>query len=894
MAVFTDLANCESLAAVPSCDDFHFVQFFEMERLDRRREPAVFTGNPERGGIGKASIARVLEQLGRFKDVADALKDQRPEVGLAWALAEREQKLGLTRRGARAATLQSRNEFLQTGRLALVGKPGAATEARFPPGLIRAGRRDALRTVTNMLTRAGIVPAPPGTPAPGRATWGLGVEYRQRWCSTGYARGRLVRSVALTPNETVDIVTRTWRKRSEQRQFVESIEKEISTEFIGDEKWSQATHKELTAGLNGGVNGNATSHAEASIPIEVVTVSAGTSAGVGGDLGGDLRTTVGETTERVSQQTFKAASRLKSTVTSTVDMVSEVGSEVTATQRLSNPNRCHSLTFHFFQVDEQWRVETRPTGIGAYLLVPIPRPVVTPTWLLCHECQLRPLLPCDVFYRGFDAARLIEARRRLGEFTGSLDSPAIEGAASALELAVNEIVRAYTKLANAGISLGSTETDAVADIGGAIVDGIGDLVDAGQDFIEGAINTGQEVFDTIVETGGDIISAIGNFFGIQASAAPGAQALTLPGNGPGGGGAGSYVYFFVLETVAPELVGALEGLAARAASLPPAGPDRVRALHESVNAFFASAGDIDEQLGRVDLAIAALVFAAGPAAVGAAIAVLGFPVAMLTGLLALTAAVAAAIADGADVLDFTPDDEGLQAAIRRARGLGEGLATAAQLPPVPGPQAPPEHVSAYMQAAEQARKERTEAAEAAVELDRLTCHIDSNIEYYAQAIYVALLPAKVQALIQQAGIPLHAVEQRAAGFVGMRVAFRVRAAYLAEIGFDLAAQVKRLKLTEAFRDDVAVQDIVMPSQGITVEPQLGQCEGCDEFVETHRALDIENRQAEVEAAVQVARQQKAEADRLVARVSAGELSDPTPFESPATRVLVTPDAGTEE
>ena len=263
--------------------------------------------------------------------------------------------------------------------------------------------------------------------------------------ASGYARGQLVRSIPLTPNETLDIVTKIWDKRTERRQVVEAIENDVSSEYVGDEKWSLATRKELTATLNGSVNGNATQHSDISLPLEVVDVSAGSSVGIGGDLGGSLSGTIGETTEHITQETIKAANRLKTTVTSTVEIVSEIGNEVTRTQKISNPNRCHSISYHFFEITERHSVRTKAVSAAPYLLVPLDHPVITYEWVLCHECELKALLPCEVYYQGFAAAKLLRAREQLGQFLGSLDSPAINEAATSLVTLLADIVETTTR-----------------------------------------------------------------------------------------------------------------------------------------------------------------------------------------------------------------------------------------------------------------------------------------------------------------------------------------------------------------------------------------------------------------------------------------------------------------
>jgi hypothetical protein len=104
---------------------------------------------------------------------------------------------------------------------------------------------------------------------------------------------------------------------------------------------------------------------------------------------------------------IKSAESLKVSRTSTVDVTHEVGHEGLVSQTLSNPNHSQALTFHYFEVLQEFTITTRPTDVAPYLLVPLPLPVVTPEWVLCHECYLRRVIDCTSYLTGIDAARTL-------------------------------------------------------------------------------------------------------------------------------------------------------------------------------------------------------------------------------------------------------------------------------------------------------------------------------------------------------------------------------------------------------------------------------------------------------------------------------------------------------
>jgi len=63
---------------------------------------------------------------------------------------------------------------------------------------------------------------------------------------------------------------------------------------------------------------------------------------------------------------------------------------------------------------------------------------------------------------------------------------------------------------------------------------------------------------------------------------------------------------------------------------------------------------------------------------------------------------------------------------------------------------------------------------------------------------------------------------------------------------------------------------------VTLESRLGQCDACEQFIVQHRALDLQQKSAEVVAAQQRAEQEKLETQRYQARLSQKQplLEDP--------------------
>lgn len=740
-------------------------------------------------------------------------------------------------------------------------------------------------------------------PQPDEAKPALGFEitYRQDWCSRGYRRGRLVRSIPLPADGRREIIIKSWTIRKERREENESVENDISTEIVGDEKWSHATTKQLSAELNQTVDANLKANGE--IPIKGAKV--GAEAGAGSATSGTVAGSITDTEERIHQATIKVTDSLKKKVSSSVETSEEAGLETTVTETIVNPNKCNTLTYHFFEVTELYEVTTRVHSLSPVLLVALPSPSITPEWLLCHECLLKKHLPCETYYAGFEAAKTVLSRTLLGEFLGSLESEEVQQATDVALDAVEAVVAAYLSLKNATISL-----EPAQDGGGNVLEnawnnfqnGLNEFGEQAGEFLEGVAEDAGEFIEDTVETVGQIIegigegfeaigSNVGGWFSSQPLMAHGGAVAFSVAHTPGG--IGSYIYWQVSEISAPELGNALAGLEAahtRIAAMP-AGPAKVNALIGALRSFFTTLGDVDEVFNKINTGLA--VVAAGLAATtfGGAAAVIAFIA--VTGVVTIPIALAllgaaAVFALGELVvliagllfkdqgIDIVPDDEGLKSAIGGLYGLFEQLGQSADLPAPPQSDDPAD-TAAYQQELQEAKRRRRELAEARVELDRLTCHIRENRAHYAQVHWSSVSSADLERVLHgEFNIPPHFVEPKIAGFDGAYAAFRVtNLKWLKLSGIDVEQTMKELADSGLFENVRQTAEIEMPTRGLTVEPELGSCDACDDFVHFHREQDKLLKAEEVEQA-------KLETQRLQERINRGLLSDPTPFEGAAS------------
>ncbi|MEZ5862223.1 MAG: hypothetical protein R3D28_25175, partial [Geminicoccaceae bacterium] len=404
------------------------------------------------------------------------------------------------------------------------GRQPVTALPNFAGALIRRTGDNVVDVALKLLTNIDLTPLAPGQDSPADPVWALGVRYAQHWASEGYLRGRLLRSVALPAGASTEIVVKTWRKSTERRETVESVDHDISTEIVGDESWSLAVTKAVSNTLKTGVNGNLKSHVDVSVPVKVAQVGAGSEAGIGGSVDNTLETSLTETEEQLRKTTATQADRLKKASSSTVEIAGESGHETTSTTKIENPNRCHTLNYHFFAVTERYAVTTATEEVHPYLLVPLTLPTVTKPWLLCHECTLKPLLPCDTYYQGFEAAKLLLAREKLGLPTAGMDDEQMQQAASGLESEIQAALTAFGLLANARLDtvgeMGGDNGGAagiVGTVGGAVGNG---LADAAGDLAGAAYDAMVGLYEGATQLVADGVAAVGGFFGFAQTAAP--------------------------------------------------------------------------------------------------------------------------------------------------------------------------------------------------------------------------------------------------------------------------------------------------------------------------------------------------------------------------------------
>jgi hypothetical protein len=159
-------------------------------------------------------------------------------------------------------------------------------------------------------------------------------------------------------------------------------------------------------------------------------------------------------------------------------------------------------------------------------------------------------------------------------------------------------------------------------------------------------------------------------------------------------------------------------------------------------------------------------------------------------------------------------------------------------------------------------------AEAEVTFDQLKCHIESNLFHYAHAIWQREDPdQRALRLGTQPGL-LNLIDNELLGFIGNRAAFPIRDINAVKRWIDYGPILDRTR-KEIANQKVRPVLVALPAPGSMLQTVLGVCDGCEDYIQQSRLIDLRVQDAK-------AKQEEQEARRRQLRLDARppDLSDP--------------------
>ena len=645
----------------------------------------------------------------------------------------------------------------------------------------------------------------------------LALPYSQTWELLGYSRGELVNTIALGPQEETTIEVFTWDRRRRESEQSSGLEQEGLMEASFTDKNTMDVVKEMTSASDWHWNAGG----GVTIPVKVpIQLNAGYNAG------GSLNTADRMTRQAIQEATRKASSRIKATRQTKVSESEEIGREERVTRRIRNANMCRTLSLDFFEVLSTYQVTTTLMRDQVRLCVAVPGILsdeIDRRFLLTWEGVLSAGLLSSKHIGGFKAARTLAAA---DELCARSCNPACT---CRTEQVTEEPPRTVSSEPSAVDQELARRAQRVLRAAKALRETLTALTTAGKEPLCGiSYLSGINPFKSEAEQQADEL---------RWSTAKAEYHRWLywkfgTGNNP------------TLAVAASAYLGMEIDTAEKAA--------------EALDAFVSKA---DRSV--FDTIVAWLKD------------VLFFPITqwklmletLLTGHVCLPRL----------AVEIGLDSAGLPGAMEEGRNA---VAAYRQPPPTPTDDEKEEEKKKEEVKAVAGHSftttELAEQAAAAVDEKALVWHIQANESYYRQLIWRSLDPNdRVRLLSLYGELPLHVMPE-VLGFLGSAAILPYRTDRDDDAAKWLQANVFDNAVLE---QPSAPVPVTIPTRGIVTETRLGSCDGCEDYIIQHRALDLRLKEAEVRAAEQRALQEELETQRYQQRLAASMFDDPDPNSS---------------
>ena len=187
-----------------------------------------------------------------------------------------------------------------------------------------------------------------------------------------------------------------------------------------------------------------------------------------------------------------------------------------------------------------------------------------------------------------------------------------------------------------------------------------------------------------------------------------------------------------------------------------------------------------------------------------------------------------------------------------------------------------------------------ELALAEAELKKLQLHLEANRVFYLNSLFAQLNSNVRYETLSILGIH-NFVENRLLGFVGSRAVFPLIREALEEEARNYLDEklTKDLKQLLDSKVKPSAEKIVLPTNGLHMEPVLGDCDALEPYMHERREIDLRTRRAAAQRAEAEAEQQAQEVLRLKARLAQDPPELKSPFANVNPSVPTTADVGSD-
>lgn len=245
------------------------------------------------------------------------------------------------------------------------------------------------------------------------------VPWRQEWTLKGFSRGHLLQSIALAPQEELTLQVFSWERRARSLEQSSETDTEQSTDINQSSRDTEDVFKEMVSKRDFAWQVSGSIDASYSNGVASVNVQVG--GGVSDTT--SIQQTVRNSSQSVKEATIKASSRVRTKRVTRITQTVEQGREERTTRVIRNPNQCHTLTMDFFETLAHYTINLSFQADRLRLVVLIPNPLQIDDFhsevVRRNESSLRNALLEPALAEGFDACRMVaayqEAKRLLAE-----------------------------------------------------------------------------------------------------------------------------------------------------------------------------------------------------------------------------------------------------------------------------------------------------------------------------------------------------------------------------------------------------------------------------------------------------------------------------------------------
>lgn len=686
---------------------------------------------------------------------------------------------------------------------------------------------------------------------------GLFVHYEQFWRHLGYSRGELIKTLELSPGETVTLEYHYWDKSIIKNENELSTELELKSSSTLTQRDTKQLLDELTANNQLHLNGH--EGGSIKIPDTPISLDAGVDGGISSQLQPHVSNTINTTIESVVSTTndFKQNRKVR------IEETRDFGLENKQTRVVSNTNRCHTVQYNYFEIIANYEVATRLSTIRPCILLPyyvkcedklVTAKNIDYKFILCQENVLKTALLDKLFLPGFEAAKKVASFNK-----------------------VKELLDGDFKPSN---SSGTTPTSTLQNLEDEfdeyrkqITNDYNKIKESPKHFVQFANNLDLSKID---ETITDVTDFIINLLNHPSKA--------------------KHILYYISLTLKNDAYNALKALKKS--------KDEKKSAERAMTDFFAKVDENDYQFqdplsGEIskfflsfgvpsdaaDLLAGILEFFLSVQAAAIAGAIIGTLIEPGIGT-AIGAGIGAAVGaalelGGSSLLSSLRDDAGLHNDVEAAQSffkntklsptgvVNENLSSEL-------PSSVTKTIADFVSL--------TDIADAEVELERLICHIKCNFEHYKQALWLSMgIDYRTELLIKTGYY--NYVTNEVLGFVKGYVAFPLKNLAF----FNKIIDVKRLlvnleTIQKESKEKSAI--ITIPTSSTVITGQLGECDLCEDYIDKSRAADIRQQNAKAaldEAEIEYKKAKTKVTEQEVLRIAARLNSSPPDLSDPIER-----------